>query len=74
MFDEFQFVCSYVQLLEAGEDVTSQSIDRHLLWIEARRNKKGEIEHPPTREVAERIVRMIALVNVFICNFFFYSK
>ena len=47
-----------------GEDVTTQSIDRSCLWIEARRNKKGEIEHLPTREVVDKIVSMIALISV----------
>ena len=55
----FQFVCSCVQLLAEGQDPTTRSLERHELWLEARRNKEGIIEHPPTLEVYDKIVSVV---------------
>ena len=42
-------------------DPTEESVDRHVLWLEARVSKDGVIKDPKTKEVSQRIVSTIKL-------------
>lgn len=55
-----------MQLRIEEEDPTKTSIPRHMLWIEARRNKDGVMTDSSTIEVYDKIVSMISLFNLFI--------
>ena len=47
-------------------DPAQESIYRDVLWLEARQNKDGVVDHPGTREVAQRIVSMIKFLSFIV--------